>query len=126
MEMRCLRRILGISYRNHITNEEVRRRISQHLGQYEDLLTTIKKRKLHWYGHTIRSNGLAKTILQGTVRGGRRRGRQRKRWTDNITEWTERSLSNAQDIAHDRERWRDLVYRSTVQRPHDPGGLREQ
>ncbi|KAK3894356.1 hypothetical protein Pcinc_001893 [Petrolisthes cinctipes] len=126
LEMRCFRRILGISYRDHITNEEVRRRIRQHLGQYEDLLTTVKRRKLQSYGHTIRSDGLAKTILQGTVRGGRRRGRQRKRWTDNIKEWTERSLAGAQALAHDREGWRDHVYRSTVQRPHDPGGLREQ
>ncbi|KAK3895277.1 hypothetical protein Pcinc_000994 [Petrolisthes cinctipes] len=126
LEMRCFRRILGISYRDHITNEEVRRRIRQHLRQYEDLLTTVKRRKLQWYGHTIRSDGLAKTILQGTGRGGRRRGRQRKRWTDNIKEWTERSLASAQALAHDREGWRDHVYRSTVQRPHDPGGLREQ
>ena len=38
--------------------------------------------------HVSRSSGLAKTILQGTVKGGRRQGRQRKRWEDNIREWT--------------------------------------
>ena len=39
-----------------------------------------------WYGHVASSSGLAKTILQGTVKGGRRQGRQRKRWEDNIRE----------------------------------------
>ena len=37
-----------------------------------------------WYGHVYRSSGLAKTILQGTVKGGRRQGRQKERWEDNI------------------------------------------
>ena len=76
-EIRCFRRLLGISYRNHVTNEEVRNRIRQATGPYEDLLTTVKKRKLRWYGHITRSTGLAKMILQGTVQGGRRKGRQK-------------------------------------------------
>ena len=53
-----------------ITNEAVRNKIKQAIGPYDDLLTTVKKRKLKWYGHVSRSSGLAKTILQGTVRGG--------------------------------------------------------
>ena len=80
--------LLGISHRDHITNEEVKARIGKAIGPYEDLLTSVKRRKLKWYGHVTRSSGLAKTILQGTVQGGRRRGRQRKRWEDNIKEWT--------------------------------------
>ena len=54
----------------------------------------MKKRKLRWYGHITRSTGLAKMILQGTVQGGRR-GRQKKRWEDNITEWTGLKLGEA-------------------------------
>ena len=77
-EMRCFRRLIGISYKNHITNEEVRNRIKQASGLYEDLLSTIKRRKLIWFGHMIRGGGLAKTVLLGTVRGGKR-GRQKKR-----------------------------------------------
>ena len=87
-EMRCFRRLLGISYRDHVTNEKVGNRIRQAIGPYEDLLTTVKKRKLRWYGHKTRSTGLAKMILQGTIQGGRRRGRQKQRWEDNVTEWT--------------------------------------
>ena len=88
MEMRCYRKILRISYTDHVTNEEVRAKIQQATGPDEDLLTTVKKRQLQWYGHVSRSSGLAKTTLQGTVKGGRRQGRQRKRWEDNIREWT--------------------------------------
>ena len=54
-------------------------RIQQTIESHEDL-AIVKKRKLQWYGHLSRSSGLAKTILQGTVKGGRRQGRQRKRW----------------------------------------------
>ena len=85
--MRCFFKLLGISYRDHITNEEVKARIGSAIGPYEDL-TSVKRHKLKWYGHITRSSGLAKTILQGTVQGGRRRGRQRKRWEDNTKEWT--------------------------------------
>ena len=78
MEMRCYCRILRISYKDHVTNEEVHAKIKQATGPHEDL-TNVKRRKLHWYGHVSRSSSLAKNILQGTVKGGRRQGRQRKR-----------------------------------------------
>ena len=88
LEMRCFRKLLNINYSDHITNEEVKRRIQQKIGPYKDLLNIVKSRKLKWYGHVTRSTGLAKTILQGTVPGGRRKGRQKKKWEDNIREWT--------------------------------------
>ena len=75
MGMRCFRKLLGISYRDYITNKEVNARIGNSTGPYEGLLTSVKKRKMKRYGHVTRSSGLAKTILQGTVQGGRRRGR---------------------------------------------------
>ena len=68
-EMRCYRRLLNISYKDHVTNEEVRRKIQAAIGEYDELLTLVKKRKLRWFGHVSRSSGLAKTILQGTVKG---------------------------------------------------------
>ncbi|GFN86661.1 retrovirus-related pol polyprotein line-1 [Plakobranchus ocellatus] len=66
MEMRCYRRLLGISYKDHITNVEVSRRIVNATGPHVDLLTIVRQRKLKWYGHTTRSSGLAKTIMQGS------------------------------------------------------------
>ena len=87
MEIRRSCKLLGISYRDHITNEEVKARTGNAIGPHEDLLISVNRRKLKWYGHVTRSSGLAKTILQGTVQGGRLRGGQRKRWEDNIKEW---------------------------------------
>ena len=72
-EIRCYRRLLNISYKDHVTNEEVRRKIQAAIGEYDELLTLVKKRKPIWLGHVSRSAGLAKTILQGTVKGKRKR-----------------------------------------------------
>ena len=69
MEIRCYRKILRISYKDYVTNEEVRAKIQKIIGPQEDLLTIVKRRKLQWYGRVSRSSGLAKTILQGTVNG---------------------------------------------------------
>ena len=68
---------------DHVTDEEVRAKIQQAIGPHEDLLTIVKRHQLQWYGHVSRSSGLAKTILQGTVKGGRRQGRQRMGLKDN-------------------------------------------
>ena len=104
MEMRCYRKIFGISYREHVTNEEVRQTIRQHTGPYKELLATVK-RKLQWYGHVTRSSGRAKTILQGTVEGARRRGRQK--WADNVREWTGADFATTKAQARNRQTWRE-------------------
>ena len=69
MEKECYRQILHISNKDHVTNEEVRAKIQQAIGPHEDPLTIVKRRKLQQYDHVSRSSGLAKTILQGTVKG---------------------------------------------------------
>ena len=76
LEMRCYRRLLNISYKDHVTNEEVRNGIQKAIGVHDDLLTMIKKRILRWYGHISRSPGMAKTILQGTMKGAMGNGRE--------------------------------------------------
>ena len=83
--MRCYRKILCISYKDHVTKEEVCAKIQQAIGPHEDLVRHILK----WYGHVSGSPGLAKTILQGTVKVERWQGRQKTRLEDNIREWTE-------------------------------------
>ena len=119
MEMRCYLKILHISYKDHAINEEVRAKIQQ------DLLTIVKRHKLQWYGHVSRSSGLAKTILQGTVKGGRRQGGQRKRWEDNIREWTGLEFTKSQRAVENREKWRKLVAKSSVV-PQRPSRLRDR
>ena len=83
--MRHYLKIPYISYKDHVTNKEICAKIQQAIGPHKDLMI-VKRRKLLWYGHVSRSSGLAKTILQGTVKGGRRQGGQRKRWEDNIAQ----------------------------------------
>ena len=91
-----------INCRDHATNEEVHAKIQQAIGPHEDLQTAVKRRKLKWYEHTSSSSGLAKTILQSTVKGGRRQGRQKKRW--------ETTLGNGQALSSLRE----LVVKTSV------------
>ena len=114
MEMRFYHKILRISYKDHVTNEEVRAKIQQAIGLHEDHLTIAKRRKLKCCGHVSRSSGLAKTILQGTVKRGRRQGGQRKRWEDNIREWTGLEFAKSQTAVENRETWRKLVVESPV------------
>ena len=66
--MRCYLSLLNISYKDHATNEDVRKKIQAAIGENDELQTMVKKRKLRWFGHVSRSSGLAKTILQGTVK----------------------------------------------------------
>ena len=108
-EMRYCRKIFGISFGDQIKNEEVRNRVKVALGPHDDLLSIVNNRKSRWYGHVTRSAGPAKTIMQGTVPGERRRGRPKKRWDDNIKEWTELPLAKTLTLAEDKDGWRKIV-----------------
>ena len=79
---------MNISYKDHVTNEEVRRKIQAAIGEYGELLTLVNKRKLRQFGHVSKSFGLAKTILQSTVKEKKRQreeemGRQYQRMDRN-------------------------------------------
>ena len=87
-EMRCYRWLLNISYKDRVTDEEVRINIQAAIGNMTNNLTLVEKWKLRWFGHVSRSSGLAKTILQGTVKKGRKRGGQKNGLEDNIKECT--------------------------------------
>ena len=100
MEMRCYRKILRISYKDHAKNQQA-------IRPQEDLFTMVNRCKLQWHGHVSRSSGLAETILQGAVKGRRRQGRQRKRWEDNIREWTSLEFAKSQRSVKNREKWRE-------------------
>jgi len=79
-ETKQFRKLLGISYRERRTNDFVRQKIRDLVGRREPLLATVKRRKLAFFGHSIRRNSLTKTIIQGSVEGQRRRGRPKKNW----------------------------------------------
>ena len=100
--------------------------VQQGIGPHEDP-TSVKRRKLQWCRHVFRSSGLAKTILQGTVKGVRRQGRQSKMWEDNIRKWTGLEFAKFQRTVENRERKKKMeetiVVKSSVV-PQRPSRLR--
>jgi hypothetical protein len=77
------------------------------------ILSIVRKQKLKWYGHITRSDEIAKTILQGNVPCKRKQGGQKKRWEDNIHEWSRLDFGASQEVARDKERWREIVRSSS-------------
>ena len=98
-ENKCYRRMLGISWKGRKTNEFVQRGIKARAGKQENLLGIVKRRKLAWFGHISRHNSLAKTVLQGTLEGGRKRGRQVKCWADNLKKMDQTEQPNPDEIS---------------------------
>ena len=88
-------------------------KIQHDIGLHEDLLTIVKRCRLQWYGHVFRSSGLVKTILLGTVKGGRRQGR------------TGLEFVKSQRAVENREKCRKLVAKSSVV-PQRPSHLRDR
>ena len=89
----------------------------QHFRKHHHHYSTLKE---HHFIPLLERIGLAKTMLQGIVKGESRQGRQKKRWEDKIREWTGLGFAESQRAVENREKWRKLVVKSSVvpQRPH--------
>ena len=71
----------------------------------------ILKLKLQYFGHVMRRvDSMEKTLMLGGIRGRRRRGRQRIRWLDGITDWMQMSLGELQELVMDRETWSAAIH----------------
>lgn len=99
-EMWCYRRMLRISWVDKITNEEVLNRMKKD----KELLYTIKKRKLEYFGHLMRGEKyeVIKVILQGKIQGKRSVGRRRISWLKNLREWFNSSTKSLFRTAADK------------------------
>ena len=115
-ELRCYRRLLGIPYTAHRSNQSVLNEIEQTAGPFDRLLETVNRRKLTWFGHVIRANNLTTITLQASVPADRGRGRPRTSWFANILEWTGMDINDLLNAAKDRARWRKIAYKASRER----------
>ena len=124
-ETKCLMKLLLTSYSEHKTNDWVRSKISFFAGPQEPLLATVKRRKLAWFGHVTRHDSLSKTILQGTLENGRRLGRQKNCWMDNIKEWTSLPMPELLTRAFCRKDWKRIPAESSLMFRRRPNRSRD-